>query len=506
MDATKRIIVNTGAQYTKAIINIGLSLYSTRLILDALSISDYGIYAVVGGVVAMLGFITNALVITTQRYISFYHGRGNKPYVSKVFTNSFLLHIIFGIVIGLILFSLKGWLFKDVLNIPLLRLETAESVYYLTIIILFVTVVAAPFKALFIARENIVYVSVVEVCDGVIKLLFAIVLSFISSDRLMAYAFMMLAIQMLNLLAFSVYARMRFEECRLAIRRKNISADIIRQLIGFAGWTTYGAGALAARTQGTAVIINHFAGTVANAAYGVAAQINSAIFFVSSSIVNAMNPQIMKAEGGGDRKHVLLLAGQESKYSAILLSLASIPILVELPDILSLWLKEVPENTAMFCTFTLLMCLVDQFTIGLNAVNQAQGKIGLYSFLMFTPKLLCLPVAWWLLHAGYSLKSVMWALLIVEAIVAAVRIPFMKSTAGLCITDYMRHAILPVLPLIATLLLFNWCCTQLLHFPFRFLVSIPTSILLGLVVAWSFTLTQAERLYISNLIKSKIRK
>ena len=118
MDSTKRIIVNTIAQYAKAIINIGLSLYSTRLILDALSISDYGIYAVVGGVVAMLGFITNGLVVTTQRYISFYHGRGEQSFVGKVFTNSLFLHIVFGLAIGLVLLLLKGWLFGGVLNIP----------------------------------------------------------------------------------------------------------------------------------------------------------------------------------------------------------------------------------------------------------------------------------------------------------------------------------------------------------------------------------------------------
>ncbi|MBQ1656985.1 MAG: potassium/proton antiporter [Rhodocyclaceae bacterium] len=188
-DPTRRIIVNTIAQYAKAIVNIGLSLYSTRLILDALSISDYGIYAVVGGVVAMLGFITNGLVVTTQRYISFYHGRGEQSFVGKVFTNSLFLHIVFGLAIGLVLLLLKDWLFDGVLNIPVQRVETAGNVYLITIAMLFITIVTAPFKALFIARENIVYVSAVEVCDGIIKLLFAIALTFVTADRLMVYAF-----------------------------------------------------------------------------------------------------------------------------------------------------------------------------------------------------------------------------------------------------------------------------------------------------------------------------
>jgi O-antigen/teichoic acid export membrane protein len=506
MDSTKRIIVNTIAQYAKAIVNIGLSLYSTRLILDALSISDYGIYAVVGGVVAMLGFITNGLVVTTQRYISFYHGRGEQSFVSKVFTNSLFLHIVFGLAIGMVLLILKGWLFGGVLNIPLQRIETAGNVYFVTIVMLFITIVTAPFKALFIARENIVYVSLVEVCDGIIKLLFAIALTYVTADRLMVYAFLMCSIQALNFLAFAAYGRIKFEECRIRIRRSDIAGDIIRQLMGFAGWTIYSMGTLAAKNQGMAIVINHFLGTLVNAAYGVAAQVDAAIMFVSSSIINAMNPQIMMAEGGGDRKRVLMLAGQESKYSTILLSIAAIPILSELPELLSVWLKEVPEKTVLFCSFALCTCLVDQMTIGLNTVNRAQGKIGLYTFIMFTPKLLCLPICWWLLNSGYSLESALWTILCVEVVTSAARIPFLKYTAGLSISTYLRDTILSVLPLICSLLLFSWGCTKLMHFPFRFLLSIPLSVVFGLVVAWTISLHHGERQYITNLLRSKLRR
>lgn len=506
MEPTKRIIVNTIAQYAKAVINICLSLYSTRLILDALTISDFGIYAVVGGVVAMLGFITNALVITTQRYISFYHGQGDKACVRKMFINSLFMHIVLGGCIAMVLVLLKGWLFDGVLNIVPSRMEVAGKVYYITIFMLLTTILMAPFKALFIARENIVYISVVEVCDGIIKLILAISLAYIDADKLLVYAMMMAFIQVLNFLAFSIYAGWRFEECRLLIRRHDIDTAAIRQLAGFAGWTTYGAGALAARTQGTAVIINHFVGTIANAAYGIAAQVNYAIFFVSSSIVNAMNPQIMKAEGAGDRSRVLMLAGQQSKYSAVLLSIVSIPLLMVLPDILDIWLKEVPENTAMFSTFTLATCLVDQFTIGLNGVNQAQGKIGTYSLLMFTPKLINLPIAWLLLHEGFPLVSVMWSIIIIEAIVAIIRLPFIKYTAGLNITLYLRQTVLPVLPLIATLLFVSWGCNQLFHFRFAFLLTVVVSGLAGVLAAWQFTLSSNERQYIIQLIKEKTKR
>lgn len=505
MDATKRVIANTTAQYLKAIVNTCLSLYSTRLVLDTLQVTDFGIYALVGGVVAMLGFITNALLITTQRYISFYQGKQDYNYVKKVFSNSLFLHILFSTIIALVLLLLKFWLFDGILNIPSERISTAKDVYVITVIMLVITILIAPFKALFIARENIVYVSVVEICDGIIKLLMAIGLSYVSSDRLIIYAIMMTSIQLLNLFVFAGFANWKFEECSIIISRKNINKSIITQLTGFAGWTTYGAGAVAARTQGITIIINHFYGTTANAAYGIAAQVNNAITFVSSSIINAMNPQIMKAEGEGNRQRMLHLAGQESKYSTMLLSIVAIPIIMELPEILSTWLAEVPEYTVMFGMFALAICLVDQFTAGLNSANQAQGNIGTYTLIMYTPKLLNLPLAWFLLANNFSLTSVMWSVIIVEASIAILRIPYLKYTSGLNITDYLRQTVIPLIPLLGLLLSVSWACTQFLHFPFRFLFTIAICIITGLITAWTFTLTKNERAYISGLIK-KIRK
>ena len=504
MEPTKRIIVNTTAQYAKAIINIFLAFYSTRIVLDALNVSDFGVYSVVGGVVIMLGFMTNALIITTQRYISFQYGRRDSVSVRRTFTNSLLLHIVIGLSLVCVLVALQGWLFNSVLNIELSRIETARSVYFITVFMLVVSIISAPFKALFIARENIVYVSVVDVCDGILKFVFALVLTYVTVDKLLVYAWLMALIQVLNLLAFSLYAHWRFEECHFRIRRCDIDSAILAQIAGFAGWTTYSIGALATRNQGIAIVFNHFLGTVVNAAYGVAMQVGNSIFFVSSSIVNAMNPQIMKAEGASDRGKMLNLAGQESKFSVMLLSLVSIPIMMELPQLLGLWLKEVPEGTPMFCSFMLAACLCDQFTIGLNAANQATGHIREYTLLMFTPKLIILPLAYLLLRFGYKPVAVMWFYVAVEALVAIARIPFMHFTCGLNTTYYVRNTILPVIPLIAALVAASWLCTQSFHFPFRFLLTISTAMTIGCITAWRFTLSNNEREYLVLLVKKKI--
>ena len=201
---------------------------------------------------------------------------------------------------------------------------------------------------------------------------------------------------------------------------------------------------------------------------------------------------------------MLRLAGQESKFSAILLSLVAIPLISELPAILDVWLKEVPADTVMFCTFTLTTCLADLFTIGLNTANQAQGRIGAFTLLTFTPKLLNLPIAWLLLATGHTVRTVMWSILIVEVLVAIARIPYLHRTAGLNVGTYLRQTVLPLLPLIAVLLIVSWGCTQLFHFHLRFLLTLPLTVLAGLAAAWTFSLSRGERDFVTRLFKSKL--
>ncbi|MBP5340298.1 MAG: hypothetical protein J6Z14_13515, partial [Prevotella sp.] len=170
MNPAKRIIVNTAVQYAKAIITLALTLYSTRLVLDALSVNDYGIYMVIAGVVAMLGFITNALAITTQRYLSYNQAQGDIPHLKKIFVNSLFIHLVFGLLVVAALLALRGVLFDYVLNIDPLRVPTAKEIYVISAFMLLVTILSSPYKALLIAHENIVYIAIVEIVDAIVKL------------------------------------------------------------------------------------------------------------------------------------------------------------------------------------------------------------------------------------------------------------------------------------------------------------------------------------------------
>lgn len=501
MDPSKRIIVNTATQYLKSLINICLSLYSTRLVLAQLSVKDYGIYSVVAGVVGILGYLVNSLVVTTQRYLSFYQGKGDVEEVRGIFANSLFIHFVLGALFCVVLLALEVPLMDGFLNIPAERLSAAKWVYVTMVFMLFVTIVTSPFKAFLIAQENIVYISVIEILDGFLKLALALSLIVVGFDKLEYYAVGMTAVLLVNLLAFMLYVFFKYKESRFPLKRSIISREKIGNLLGFAGWTTYGMLAGMCQTQGLAVVLNKFFGTVVNAAFGIASQVNGAVRFVSTSILNAMNPQIMKAEGNGDRQKMLALAEKESKFSTALMMIVSIPVMVEMEGILSFWLEEVPPHTATFCRALMLAFLVDQTTLGLHAANQATGRIKVYSIIMFTPKVLIVPIAWIVFKMRLPIAVMMAIYVGIELTVALARIPFLKVTTGLSMGEYLRKVVLPLLPMAVILVACCWLMVSMLTLKYRFLLTAVVAASVGVLALFGMILTKAEKDYLLRLLK-----
>ena len=217
-------------------------------------------------------------------------------------------------------------------------------------------------------------------------------------------------------------------------------------MFSFMGWSVYSTGCIVGRTQGIAILLNRFFGTVVNAAYGIAWQVSGQLNFLSSSIQNATKPQLIRAEGANDRKKMFRLAEITSKFSFLLLAFISIPAIMEMDDLLSIWLKKVPENTVVFCQFIVLTNLADQLTIGLAYANEAIGKIRNYSLVVNSIKLLSLPAAFLFLHYGAEVIAVMYCILGIELLCALTRLPFLKFTGGLSIKEFSKRVFLPIIP------------------------------------------------------------
>ena len=239
-------------------------------------------------------------------------------------------------------------------------------------------------------------------------------------------------------LGFAIYAAIKFPEFHLP-KLQELDKEYMKGLSNFAGWTIYSTGCVIARNQGISVVLNLFYGTIVNSAYGIAMQVSGAVQFVSTSIVNAMNPQIMKAEGAGERQKMIRLCAYESKYAFLLLAMVVIPLIAEMETILHVWLGEVPVHAVMFCRFILIAALCDQISIGWTSANQAIGKIRTYSIIFYTLKLLVVLIAWWCLQEGLPIISVMWGYVAIEFIGSFVRLPLMKHTANIPIIPFFKN-------------------------------------------------------------------
>lgn len=501
MEPTKRIIINSLVQYVRTFVSMAIMLFSTRLLVKTLGHSDYGLYSVVGSTVFMIGFITASLASSTQRFLSVSHGNGDKHQLREIFANAFFLHLCIALGIACLMWLL-GPTFIGGLSIAPGKYPTASFVYSMVLLMTLTTFLTAPLRALFIARENIIYVSVVEVVDAVLKLVGTISLSYISYDSLKVYSVIMFLISVFNMLAYALYGLAHYEECHVP-RLKEVSRSCMKSLTGFAVWNVYAVGSGVVRTQGLAVVINHFLGTLVNAAYGVALQVYNAVSFIALSILNAVNPQLMKAEGAGDRARMLLLSTKESKYSFLVLSVLLIPLIFEMPAVLSFWLNDVPRHAVMFCQFILISYIWDQTTIGLTSANQAIGRIRNYSLLTSTTRLMVLPLAWYCLKQGMDVSAVMVAYLAVDVIIGMMRIPFLKVTGGLCVQAYIKDVYLRCsLPALGVMGL-SWMMVSLVNVPFRFVMTEALCVALGVVLIYLVALTKEERAWVTKKIRRK---
>ena len=275
MNPSQRVLANTIAQYARTVIVMLLSLFIVRVVLTSLGQSDYGIYSVVAGCVAMLGFLTNSLVRTTQRFVSFYQGKNDVEGLKSVFNNCLIIHIIIGLLIVSIFELLSPFIFDGFLNIPSERLDSAICIFHLVVATLFVTISSAPYRALLISHENIIYISLIDILDVVLKVVLAIIMSQSSYDRLIFYSFILLCVQFFNFVALASYDYTKYTECVFP-RFKRFKISYVKEMGKFAWWQVYGSACVIGRDQGLSIVLNRAFGTIINAGLGIGVQVSGA--------------------------------------------------------------------------------------------------------------------------------------------------------------------------------------------------------------------------------------
>lgn len=503
MQPSNRIIANSLAMYVRTILNLLLSLYSVRLVLEILGESDYGIYMLVGGVVSMLSVFSSSLTGSTQRFLSVGRGAGDTENMKAIFRDSLLVHLVTGLMVLVILEVITPFLFNGFLNIPADRLGVASVLYQIVVVMVFITFSGAPYRALTVAHENIIFASSIDVAIGVVKVALVLCLPFIPGDRLLTYGGIMLTLTIIEFFAYFIHDHILYEECTLP-RPGRFNAGYARRLGAFTGWLTYNQVSVTVRNQGLAVILNRFMGTIVNAAYGLSLQIGTMMNLIATSMANAISPQMMAAEGAGDRKRMWFLAALQSKFSFLLIAMVGIPTMFAMNPLLELWLGKgnVPRYTTLFGCMFVIMQMVDTYGIGLFNAGKAMGKVRKFIIWISTPNFLILPVCWLALFLDFPLWSVAALMIIASILYTWLKIPALSDSEGFDARSYCRNVIIKtLLPAIAGILgCIVWL--QIPQFPAGFLLAYLISIPMFIAAAYAYSLSIEER----NKVKSIISK
>lgn len=451
MKPGNKIVFNTAILYGRMLITIGINLYATRLILGNLGASDYGLYNLVGGVVAMLSFLNAAMTTSTQRYLSFNMGSGNMEKVKRVLGNSMLIHTLLGFLLVAV-FELVGIFFLETkLNIDPDRLSAARLIFHFTVIASFISIISVPYDAVINAHENMAFVALVNILESVFKLSIAVLLAFVLQDKLIVYGFLTMVSSILLRVIKQVYCRRRYQEC--SVRALQVyDWKLIMEMGSFAGWNLFGIICGLSRSQGVGVVLNLFYSTVMNAAYSIANQVNNQMSFLSMTMMKTVRPQMMKSEGSGNRQRMLRLSVFAGKFSFYLNAIVSIPMFITMPQVLEFWLGDVPPHTTAFCRYMLVLNLTQQFSMGIMAATQAIGNIKRYQFVVGTIQILTVPISYLALRAGYPPESVMVSTVALEFVASFFRIYFFHSLTAFSIPLFLKEIVLT--PLIPSAVLF----------------------------------------------------
>lgn len=447
MQTSTRVIFNTIVLYLKVITSLGIALISVPLVLKALGASDYGLYNLVAGVVAMLAFLNNSMTVSSQRFMSVAMGEKNEKKINSIYNTSFLLHLGLGILV-IIIFEIVGFLAIDKLNIHPERLSCAKIIYQFLVLSTFAKIVSVPFDALVNAKEDMLPFSIIELIDSILMLVVAFSIKYISGDKLIYYGISVAAISLLVLFLKYGWCRYAYNECRIMLN-ENRGNFRIKEMLGFTGWNLFAGLAMIGRNQGIAIIINLFLGTIANAAYGIANQINGALGHFSATFQKAINPQLMKSEGMNDRHRLLRISYISSKFSVLALAFFAIPLMLEMDEVLILWLNNnIPPYTMRLTQFILLLSITYQYSVGIMSAIQATGKIRNYQITIGSILLMNIPIAYVILKLGFPVYYTTIAFVILEIISLCARLYMATKLTGMKVFDYCSEVIIPTMKII----------------------------------------------------------
>lgn len=496
----RKIAKNTLLLYFRMLLTMAVSLYTSRIILNTLGVEDFGIYNVVGGVVAMFSIISGSLSAAISRFITYELGREGYDRLKVIFSSAVTIQVILAFLICILAEVGGVWFLNTQMNIPVERVVAANWVLQCSIFTFMINLISIPYNAAIIAHERMKAFAYVSILEVVLKLLVAFALYIVIFDKLKVYAVLLLIVALIIRFVYAYYCKRHFKECTY---RFIYDKEVLREMAGFAGWNLIGSSAGVLKDQGVNIVINLFCGTTVNAARGIAVQVNNATQSFVRNFMTALNPQITKSYASSDSEYLMKLLYKGSRLSFYMLLLLSLPIIIETDCILSVWLKVVPEHTVNFVRLILVLAMCESISLPLITVMLATGKIRNYSIIVGGLNMMNFPFSYLLLYWGFEPESTILLAIVISQGCFIIRIVMLRKKTGLSVRNFIREVymniiIVSVLSCIFPMLIYNVVGDRVL----RIVLVVVGSFISTSTVIYYVGCTSNERAF----VKSKIRK
>lgn len=493
----KRIAKNTLLLYGRMLLTMAVSLYTSRVVLNTLGVVDYGIYNVVGGVVAMFTFLNTAMVTSTQRYLTFELGRGDYERLRLVFTTSIRIHIIIALAIVILTETIGLWFFYNKMVIPSERMTAAMWVLQLSVVTTVIQVMSVPYNSLIIAHENMGVFAGISILETFLKLGVVYLLLIGNIDKLILFAILVALVQLLIRLIYTVYCKRQYKEVK-PIRNANDKA-LMLEMGKFAGWNLWGN--LASMLMGTGVnmLLNMFFGPAVNAARAVALQVETAISGFSSNFMMAVNPQITKRYAQGYKEELFDLIYRASKFTFFLLLILCLPVILEADFILTIWLKIVPDYSVSFLRLLLVIMMINSLTNPLQTAAAATGDVKKYQMVVGCILLTIVPLSYFALKLSGNPTIVYVVYLAVCLFALNARLLVIRPLLNLSIRQFFIRVVSRCF--IVAVLAFSTSYLCQIVLPSGELYSVLScfiSVIFALLSAYFFGLTKGEKVFVNN--------
>ncbi len=503
MESNHRLIArNTVFLYFRQMLVMFVGLYTSRVILNALGVADYGIYNVVGGFVAMFNIISGAFSVAITRFMAYVRGNGGLDEMRKCYSAAVVIQAALGICICLLLATVGVWYVVNIMVLPEGRTGAAIWVLFFSALSFFVSLISIPYNAMIVAHEHMQAFAYIGIAEAALKLAVAMLVRFSPWDKLVIYSLLTVLSALLVRILYAAYCRRHFEECRFTW---NFDRVMLREMRVFVSWAFLGNGSVWLKDQGINMIMNLFGGTTVNAARGIATSINNAVQSFTNNYIQAIQPQITQLCASDNCGAMHDLINRSCRYAYYLMLILCLPMIKNIRYVLQIWLVQVPEYAAEFAVFALLESLVHSLVNPLLYGVLATGRIKIYEIVLSITYTATLPLSWLLLWLGYPMISVYYIVLFATVLVVVILIWQSAYTYGLSCKVFTRKVMLPVV-VVTVLSVFVTRFTEVMTASrfFNFMAESCVSVGVTAVIILIFGMEKGERTELFCFVKNKV--